>query len=70
MRPSVYSSEPLGGWSATLTLPDYGRVARDSGQFHEAPVKRLWLRHCDEYPTTPGRDAQVSRRQTDQEFTI
>ncbi len=29
MRPTVYSSEPLGGWSATLPLPDYGRVARD-----------------------------------------
>jgi hypothetical protein len=39
-------------------------------QFHEAPVKRLWLRHFDEAPTTPRRDAQVSRRQTDQEFTI
>jgi hypothetical protein len=23
-------------------------------QFHEAPVKRLWLRHFDEYPTTPS----------------
>ena len=25
----------LGGWSATLTLPDYGRVARDSGPIPE-----------------------------------
>jgi hypothetical protein len=23
--------KPVRGWSASLTLPDYGRVARDSG---------------------------------------
>jgi len=28
---SPASERPTSGWSATLTLPDYGRVARDSG---------------------------------------
>jgi hypothetical protein len=27
MRPTVHSSEPLGGWSANLPLPHYGGVA-------------------------------------------
>ena len=29
------------GWSATLTLPDYGRVARHSGTIQRGPASRL-----------------------------
>jgi len=66
---------------ANLSAPCFMRVATtvkelrrslflSRAEFREAPIKRLWLRHFDEYPTTPCRDARVSRRQTDQEFTI
>jgi hypothetical protein len=33
------------GWSATLTLPDYGRVARDSGGIANDDLERGYAQH-------------------------
>ena len=44
MRPTVYSCEPLGGWSATRPLLDYGRVARDPIRMPEESPKCRFFR--------------------------
>jgi hypothetical protein len=51
-----------GGWSATLPLPDYGRVARNTGTgtIARCVAKRVWRSHFDAIrPTVATRRARV-----------